>query len=98
MLGLTSLFYAVDNLQSTIVPEKASSEYNSNQIDFLNKNHIQDIETSTFRMSVLQTVTGFRFMLLTEPESTFRKNMEALRQIYKLFTDYVLKDPFYTSD
>ncbi len=37
-------------------------------------------------------------MLLTEPESPFRKNMDTLRQIYKLFTDYALKDPFFTND
>lgn len=65
LMGLTSTFYTIDNLQSTIVPERAAVEAAQNQIDFLNKNHIQDIETSTFRLSVLQTVTGFRFLLLT---------------------------------
>lgn len=96
LLGLTSLFYSIDNLQSTIVPERASKEYTQSQIDFLNKNHIQDIETSTFRLSILQTLTGYRFLLLTEPTALHRKNQDSLRQIHKLFTDYALKDPSYS--
>lgn len=74
LMGLTSTFYTIDNLQSTIVPERAAAEAAQKEVDFLNKNNIQDIETSTFRLSVLQTVTGFRFLLLTEPDMTYKRN------------------------
>ena len=64
----------------------------------MNKSRIQDIETSTFRFSVFQSVTGFRFILTTDPDIPAKQNQASLLSIYRAFTDYVLKDPFYSSD
>lgn len=98
VIGLASRFYALDNLQSTIVPEKAKQLYETSDIEFMNKSKIQDIETSTFRMSVFQTISGLRFMLMTPPSVQAKQNQSSLQQIYRVFADYVLKDPSYSID
>jgi hypothetical protein len=36
--------------------------------------------------------------LTTSPENNSKNNHALLQQIYKSFIDYVLKDPFYSSD
>lgn len=64
----------------------------------MNKSKIQDIETSTFRMSVFQTISGLRFMLITHPSIIAKQNQASLQNIYRVFADYVLKDPSYSID
>lgn len=68
LIGLASRFYSLDNLQSTIVPERALAIHQKSEINFLNMSRIQDIETSTFRLSVFQTITGLRFLLITDAD------------------------------
>ena len=98
LIGLASRFYSLDNLQSTIVPERAKAIYQKSDLDFINKSRIQDIETSTFRLSVFQSVTGLRFVLITDAETPAKQNQSSLQLIYRAFTDFVLKDPFYSVD
>ncbi|KAK9837526.1 hypothetical protein WJX84_007814 [Apatococcus fuscideae] len=50
--------------------------------------------TETFDLHCFQTLTGTKFLLVVEPKTP--EVSELLRTtIYELYTDYVLKNPFY---
>ena len=52
------------------------------------------LEASDFRLQCFQTATGIKFLLFTEPQ---QPNIETtMRRIYELYSDYVMKNPFYT--
>jgi hypothetical protein len=51
------------------------------------------METEMFRMQCLQTFTGTKFLLFTEPQQAGVDQM--LKKIYELYADYVMKNPFY---
>jgi hypothetical protein len=54
------------------------------------------VEADTFRLQCFQTPTGVKFLMLAEPRAA---GLEALlRQVYCLYADYVLKNPFYEAD
>ena len=54
---------------------------------------IEEIVTGGMVLKCLQTRTGIKLVVTAEPETP---NMEAvLLQIYTLYADCVLKDPFY---
>jgi hypothetical protein len=55
---------------------------------------IEVLETSNFRIQCFQTQTGIKFLLFTE---TTQPNIDTtMRKIYELYSDYVMKNPFYT--
>eukprot|EP01117_Protostelium_nocturnum_P008673 TRINITY_DN3112_c0_g2_i6.p1 TRINITY_DN3112_c0_g2~~TRINITY_DN3112_c0_g2_i6.p1 ORF type:complete len:250 (+),score=44.84 TRINITY_DN3112_c0_g2_i6:504-1253(+) len=56
---------------------------------------IQLLQTDTFRLQAYQTPTGVKFFGIAEPTA----QMEGLlKQVYVVYTDYVLKNPFYEID
>lgn len=55
-----------------------------------------ELECTTWKVSLLQTITGLKFMLFTD--LAFNKSQEVLKEIYSVYADYVLKNPFYTLD
>ncbi|KAJ1490822.1 trafficking protein particle complex subunit 4 [Baffinella frigidus] len=57
---------------------------------------IDTVEADSFRLQCFQTPTGMKFLMLAEPRVA---NLDALlRQMYSLYADYVLKNPFYEVD
>jgi trafficking protein particle complex subunit 4 len=55
---------------------------------------IEVLESSHFRMQCFQTQTGTKFLLFAEPH---QPNIDTtMRKIYELYSDYVMKNPFYT--
>ena len=55
---------------------------------------LEVLESALFRLTCFQTVSGTKFLLFTEPGQA---NVEAVVQrVYELWTDYVMKNPFYT--
>lgn len=57
---------------------------------------IEVLETENFRLQCFNTLTGTKFLLFTEPQQA---NVETiLRKIYELYSDYVMKNPFYQSE
>ncbi len=57
---------------------------------------ILTIEAESFKLSCLQTLTGTKFLLLTDHG---QPHMDAiLRRIYELYADYVMKNPFHTPE
>nr|XP_023872211.1 trafficking protein particle complex subunit 4-like [Quercus suber] len=54
---------------------------------------IELLEADTFDLHCFQSLTGTKFFVVCEPGT---QHMEALlKVIYELYTDYVLKNPFY---
>ncbi|KAJ8100416.1 Sybindin-like protein [Lipomyces tetrasporus] len=79
-LVLSGTFHAVYAIASQISPVPSSSG-------------IEVLETEKFRLQCFQTLTGTKFLLISEPR---QQNTDAiLRRIYELYSDYVIKNPFY---
>lgn len=54
---------------------------------------IQSIEDDTFRLQCYHTLTGMKFIVSATPNAD---NLERLlKDVYSLYTDYVMKDPFH---
>lgn len=58
---------------------------------------IESMETNNFRLNCYQTLTGVKFLLISDVREAANKDM-LLRKIYELYTDYALKNPFYKLD
>ena len=77
---LSSMFNTIYHMASQLSPEKKSTG-------------IEELETSAFSLHCLQTLSGLKFVLLSEPKT---QGVEALlKKIYELYVDYALKNPFY---
>jgi len=78
---LASMFYPLFAIASQLSPEPKSSG-------------IEVLEADSFSLHCFQTLTGVKFMLISEVGST---NIEILlKKIYEFYSDYVLKNPFYS--
>ncbi|KAL8388417.1 hypothetical protein RB595_009259 [Gaeumannomyces hyphopodioides] len=54
---------------------------------------LEVLETENFRLQCFTTLTGIKFLLFTD---TTQANVDVtIRRIYDLYTDYVMKNPFY---
>ncbi|KAI9290884.1 Sybindin-like protein [Neoconidiobolus thromboides FSU 785] len=82
-LVLAGTFHGVHAISSKISPIPSNSGINS-------------IETSKFKLACFQTLTGTKFLLISDPLQKGEKTM--MKRIYQLYTDYVLKNPFYTPE
>eukprot|EP01038_Epipyxis_sp_PR26KG_P008909 gene8909-12017_t len=56
-------------------------------------NGIEKLETDTFILQCLQSLTGVKFVVTATPGTTDLDSF--LMGIYELYADYVLKNPFY---
>lgn len=85
-LRLASTFHGLHAISSSLSPVPNSSG-------------IQEIESDNFRLRCLQTPTGLKFYVVAHPLHPDSKQLEALlSEIYVLFSDYVLKNPFTEMD
>lgn len=65
LLGLISLFSAVNNLQTGIVhPDIVAAR--KDEIDLSHKTSVKSMTTNTFQIRVLDTVSGYRFVLMAD--------------------------------
>ncbi|CRL00702.1 CLUMA_CG013959, isoform A [Clunio marinus] len=78
---LASMFYPLFAIASQLSPEPKSSG-------------IEILEADTFRLHCFQTLTGVKFMVVAEPIQTGLEVL--LKKIYELYSDYALKNPFYS--
>lgn len=54
---------------------------------------LEVLESENFRLQCFNTLTGTKFLLFTD---TMQTNVDlAMRKIYDLYSDYVMKNPFY---
>jgi len=56
----------------------------------------QVIEGETFKMSILLTATGTKFVLLTSLVEPMAES--ALQKVYEVYADAVMKNPFHTPE
>ncbi|CAX44461.1 synbindin, putative [Candida dubliniensis CD36] len=65
-----------------------------------NRTGLQKIETDMFNLYIFQTVSGLKFIMITAPNVANSESVtdELFRHLYILYSDYVMKDPFYSLD
>lgn len=78
---LASMFYPLFAIASQLSPEPKCSG-------------IEILEADTFKLHCFQTLTGVKFMIVTETIQTGVEQL--LKKIYELYSDFVLKNPFYS--
>ncbi|GAV05424.1 hypothetical protein RvY_15561 [Ramazzottius varieornatus] len=77
---LASTFHSLYAISAQISPEHGSSG-------------IKTLDTDVFRLHCFQTITGTKFIVLTDLR---QDGMDALlRKLYQIYADYALKNPFY---
>nr|KAF6468392.1 trafficking protein particle complex 4 [Rousettus aegyptiacus] len=55
---------------------------------------IEILETDTFKLHCFQTLTGIKFVVLADPRQAGIDSL--LRKIYEIYSDFALKNPFYS--
>mmetsp|Transcript_20342 Transcript_20342/g.54363 ORF Transcript_20342/g.54363 Transcript_20342/m.54363 type:complete len:152 (-) Transcript_20342:71-526(-) len=92
-IRLSSTFHGMSAIASQVSPcPKGAGTFGAH----LQATGITVLEADTFRVQCFQTLTGMKFIgVVPNPK---RDVEEVLKQIYALFTDYVLKNPFYNLD
>lgn len=78
---LASMFYPLFAIASQLSPEPKSSG-------------IEILEADTFKLHCFQTLTGVKFIIVAEPTQVGLETL--LKKIYELYSDYALKNPFYS--
>lgn len=89
---LASMFhsmYAISALEIFPPPKNTN--------DFFPPTGIETLDAGNFRLDCFQTLTGVKFIIISnQPQSA---NIQALlRKIYEIYSDYALKNPFYSLD
>ena len=78
-----STFHTLSSIAEQIAPTAVSSG-------------IAAIQTDTFALRCLHSLTGLKFFVLAERDARDADLAEVLSAIYKHYSDYVMKNPFYT--
>ena len=82
-LRLASTFSGLALIMKQLSPVRGSSQ-------------MVELEADGFVLQSFDTQTGLKFFLTADPDS---RHLDAvLREVYVLYSDYVLKNPFYESD
>jgi len=80
-LRMAGIFHGVYAIASKLSPmsEKSSG--------------ILELESETIKLRCFQTVTGTKFLVIADPK---QQNLDLfLSEVYELYADFVLKNPFY---
>lgn len=78
---LASMFHSLFAISCKLSPVEKSSG-------------IELLETKSFKIHCFQSITGVKFLVLTDPRVF---NMDAfLKKVYELYSDFALKNPFYS--
>ena len=59
---------------------------------------IEVLETENFRLNCFQTLTGVKFLVISDFSHSSASKEIFLRKLYEIYTDYALKNPFYSLD
>lgn len=76
-----SMFYPLYALACQLSPEQRSSG-------------IEILEADNFRMNCFQTLTGVKFMVISDTKQGGIDGL--LHRVYEIYSDYALKNPFYS--
>uniref|UniRef100_A0A2K5KZ21 Trafficking protein particle complex subunit n=1 Tax=Cercocebus atys TaxID=9531 RepID=A0A2K5KZ21_CERAT len=77
---------AMDVIRLFAIGSQLSPEQGSSGIEML--------ETDTFKLHCYQTLTGIKFVVLADPRQAGIDSL--LRKIYEIYSDFALKNPFYS--
>ncbi|KAH3717281.1 trafficking protein particle complex subunit 4-like isoform X2 [Dreissena polymorpha] len=80
---LASMFHSLFAIGSQLSPELRSSG-------------IEMMETDTFKLHCMQTMTGLKFIVIGDPKQAAVDIL--LKKIYEVYADFALKNPFYSLD
>ncbi|ESO01640.1 hypothetical protein HELRODRAFT_157204 [Helobdella robusta] len=80
---LAGMFHSLYAIASQLSPQLHSSG-------------IQLLETDTFKLHAFQTLTGIKFVVVTDPKRTSEDLL--LKRLYEIYADFALKNPFYSID
>ncbi|XP_041370069.1 trafficking protein particle complex subunit 4-like [Gigantopelta aegis] len=80
---LASMFHSLFAFGSQLSPESHSSG-------------IEVLETDTFKLHCQQTMTGIKFIVIADPRQSGTDIL--LKKLYEIYSDFALKNPFYTLD
>ncbi|ELQ33024.1 synbindin [Pyricularia oryzae] len=90
-LVLAGTFHGIHAITARLNPIKAPPAAPGNRPD--PPSGLEVLETENFRAQCFCTLTGIKFLLFTD---TTQANVDVtIRRIYDLYTDYVMKNPFY---
>lgn len=59
---------------------------------------IETLQTENFKLNCFQTLTGVKFVMISDHSTQGPSKDVLLRKIYELYSDYALKNPFYSLD
>mmetsp|Transcript_43403 Transcript_43403/g.86070 ORF Transcript_43403/g.86070 Transcript_43403/m.86070 type:complete len:152 (-) Transcript_43403:17-472(-) len=91
-IRLTSTFHGISAIAAQISPVQRSG----GALGFLQPSGICALDADTFRLQCFHTPTGMKFLAVVLLPVV---DCDALlRQTYALYSDYVLKNPFYEQD
>ncbi len=83
MLRIASTFHSIHEISKQMAPVRGCTG-------------IQRIETSSFALYSLCSLTGVKFVITSTPDTQGVEKIAA--SIYEMYADYVLKNPFYELD
>ncbi|CEM17410.1 unnamed protein product [Vitrella brassicaformis CCMP3155] len=94
-IRLASTFHGLSAIAAQISPVNTSKRL---PFGFLQTTGISLIEAEGFRIQCFETLTGLKFFAVAS--STFPAVIldSFLKQVYEVYTDYVLKNPFHDID
>ncbi|CAG0913546.1 unnamed protein product [Notodromas monacha] len=78
---LASMFYSLYAIACQLSPEQKSSG-------------IKTLECDTFLLQCLQTVTGVKFVVVSDTKQNGGESL--LRRMHELYSDFAMKNPFYS--
>ena len=86
---LSSMFHSLYAIAALQIGQRKDQKMKSSGIEC--------IETNNFRLNCFQTMTGVKFLIVSDLTVPANKDL-LLKKIYELYTDYALKNPFYSLD
>ncbi|VDD75811.1 unnamed protein product [Mesocestoides corti] len=95
-ITVASMFQAIHYMSRVLtpIPSSAESQSASKNMDLKQPSGIQTIETPECRIHCYESITGTKFLLVTDHRIPCAAR-DALKLVYEAYTDYVLKNPFY---
>ncbi|TID17357.1 TRS23 Transport protein particle (TRAPP) complex subunit [Venturia nashicola] len=103
LLILAGTFHGVHAITASLIPHSlhpsnnlppSTSQNTASQNFPVKATGLEVLESSHFRLTCFQTLTGTKFLLFTEPA---QPNVDmVIKRVYELYADFVMKNPFYT--
>jgi len=102
LLRLASIFHSLDAIAGaglkfsmTMNSKDKTSNNNATQAIVPKPNGIKHMQTSSFQVGCLSTLTNMKFVIFTINEFSVNEMEILLTKIYECYFEYVLKNPFY---